>query len=157
MGQHYIKHLIECKCIIKIFEDKVPPVFHKFIVFSEFEDETGDMIPSFAQCNNCGVIHKVTEVSTSSILRKEEMKTIPSIEEIELELPAKVVSLLKSNDCDLHVWQEAKHILNHQLWGKFVVLSKEKEELVVRGKALAILGEGLFKIETFELTDETHL
>lgn len=157
MNKPYIKHLVECKCILKIFEGKTPPVFHKFVVFSEFYDNSGDMIPSFAQCNNCGVIHNVTEVSTSSILRKEEMRTIISTEELEMELPQKVVSLLKSNDCDLHVWQEAKHILQHQLWGKFIVLSREKEGTVVHGKALVILGEGLFKIESFEQPEEYEL
>lgn len=157
MNKPYIKHLVECKCILKIYEGSNPPVFHKFVVFSEFEDETGDMIPSFAQCNNCGVIHKVTEVSTSSILRKEEMRTIASIEELEMELPQKLVSLLKSNDCDLHVWQEAKHILTHKLWGKFVVLSREKENLTIYGKALVILGEGLFKVESFEQPEEYEL
>lgn len=157
MGQHYIKHLVECKCILKIFEDKIPPVFHKFVVFSEFYDNSGDMIPSFAQCNNCGVIHNVTEVSTSSILRKEEMRTIVSTEELEMELPQKVVTLLKSNDCDLHVWQEAKHILQHQLWGKYIILSREKEGSTTHGKALVILGDALFKIESFEQPDEYQI
>lgn len=160
MSQHYAKHLIECKCILKIFEDVSPMVFHKFVVFSEFDND-GNLIPSYTQCNNCGVIHKVTEVATSILLGKEDMKSLQTIEDIELELPPQVVRQLKTNDCDLHVWQEARHILNHKLWGKFVVLSRERQEKTlpgepekVVGKALVILGDSLFKVETFEQTDE---
>lgn len=149
----YIKHLIECKCILKIFEGRNPPIFHKFVVFSELRENSGDVVPSYAMCNNCGVVHYVTEVGTSTVLAKEEMRTLPSIEEIELELPVKVTTLLKKNDCDLHVWQEAKHILERKLWGKFILLSKEKspeDPNLFLGKALVIHGQELFKIETFE-------
>lgn len=150
---NYLKHLIECKCILKIFEGHSPSVYHKFIVFSELEDNTGEIIDSYAQCNNCGVIHLVTEVGTSTILPKEELRTLPSIDEIELELPDKITNLLKKNECELHVWQEAKHILEYKLWGKFIVLSKEKSPSnpnLLIGKALVIHGENLFKIESFE-------
>lgn len=168
----YMKHLVECKCILKLFEGVTPPKYHKFVVFSEVEDPivsstnieilrdlleatVGKVIPSYAQCNNCGVIHHVTEANTSTILPKEEMRSMPTIDEIEMELPPKVASVLRSNECELHVWQEARHILTNQLWNSFVILAKEKAPNgVVTGKALLILGESLFKIETFELSDE---
>lgn len=149
--------MIQCKCILKIFEGRNPTVFHKFIVFTELDDATGDVIPSFAQCNNCGVIHKVIEIGQTVVVPKEDMRSLPTIEEIELDLPAKVSSLLKNNDCDLHVWQEARHIINNKMWGKFVVISKEKsptDKSLTLGKALVIHGESLFKIESFEQTDE---
>jgi len=156
----YIKHLIQCKCILKLYEDRFPPVFHKFIVFTELDKTTGDVIPSFAHCNNCGVIHKVIEIGQSVVVPKEDMRSLPTIEEIEFELPPKVSSLLKNNDCDLHVWQEAKYILENKLWGKFVVISKEvspTDKSLTLGKALVIHGESLFKIESFEQTDEVVL
>lgn len=150
----YIKHLIECKCILRIYEHVDPPVFHKFVVFSTIEEPSGNIIPSYAQCNNCGSVHKVTEVGKSVMLPKEEMRSLESIEEIELELPDKVVAILKKNECDLHVWQEARHILNHELWGRFVILAKEKEDSTILGKALVIHGHSLFKIESFEQEEE---
>ena len=144
----YIKHLVECKCILKIFEHIEPPVFHKFVVFSVMEEPSADVIPSFVQCNNCGSIHKVTEVGQSAMLPKEEMRTLESKEDLELELPDKVIAVLKKNDCDLHVWQEAKHILEHEMWGRFVVVSKEKEGSTTLGKALVFHGKSLFKMES---------
>jgi hypothetical protein len=150
---HYIKHLVECNCILKIFEDVRPVVFHKFVVFSTIQDVTGDIIPSYAQCNNCLAIHKVVEVGQSQTIKKEELRSLPSIEEIELEIPEKVSAILQKNECELHVWQEARHILEYKLWGKFIVLSKEKEGSTTLGKALVIHGENMFKIETFEQED----
>lgn len=162
-SNQYVKHLCECKCIHRLFENASPPKYHKFIVFSEirFKDETdvvGYVVPTYAQCNNCGVIHHVTEVGFSTFLPKEEMRSMPTIDEIEMELPTKVASVLRSNECELHVWQEARHILSNQLWNSFVILAKEKAPNgVVTGKALLILGESLFKIETFESSDEAEL
>lgn len=145
----YVKHLVECRCILPQFKNMEDPPYHKFIVFSEL-DEKAQVKPSFAQCNNCGIIHKVTEVSVSVTLKKEELRSLETIDDIELQIPEKIANLLRKHECELHVWQEAKFILDHGLWGRFIVLSKEREGEMIIGKICQILGNNLVKIENFE-------
>jgi hypothetical protein len=149
----YIKHLIECRCHLPQFENMNPIPNHKFIVFSELDDN--DMFkPSYAQCNNCGIIHRVTEFQTSYTIKKEVMMSLPTIEDLKTTTPEWLSGILQQYQCDLHVWQEAKFILDNELWGRFVVLSKELDNTIVHGKVLHIIGTKLYKIENFERNDE---
>jgi hypothetical protein len=145
----YIKHLIECKCILPQFKNRKPPVFHSFVVFSVIEDN-GDVRLSFAQCPNCGVIHKVTEVGVSAILRKEEMSSLMTVDEIKSSLPENLLKILSTYELPLPTWQEISFIFDNELWGKSpVILSKEEVEGITTGKYLAILGKELFQIKSF--------
>ena len=155
----YCKHMIECKCIHPIFKDVEPTVFHKFIVFSVMDQETCDIKSSYAQCNNCGVIHKIIGIGQSTILKKEESNSIESIDEIKFSLPNHLRVVLEKYDCDLHVWQEVKFIYENELFGRYVILSKEKDgdnSSVFSGKYMIIISSSLFKIETFE-QDEGYI
>jgi hypothetical protein len=132
------------------FKDLPDPISHKFVVFSEL-DETGAVKSSYSQCNNCGVIHKVTEVGQSEILKKEESKSLLTTkDEIATSLPDWLKSTLEKYECDLHIWQEAQFIHLHKLWGRGIILSKEKEGEQIHGKICQILGESIHKIESFE-------
>ncbi len=148
MNREGIKHLLECKCILPQFKNVSPIVFHKFVVFSII-DEDGSIIPSYAQCNNCGVIHKILEVGQSEILKKEASAAIQTADDIKLSLPEKLIGVLEASDCDLSIYQEVQFILENKKWGRGVVLSREKNGDNVEGKFLLILGESLFKIESF--------
>lgn len=154
----YLTHLVECKCILKLFENVEPPVYHKFVVFSTFEEQTGNLITSYARCNNCNAIHKVTEVGTSEVLGESTMSSqLDSIEEIEFEIPDKLANLLKKYECELYVWQSVRHILNHSiLWGTpsayvNIVLEKDPNTfLTLAGKSLFIKGKDSFVVESFD-------
>ena len=149
----YIKHLIECRCFLPQFSDMAQPPNHKFIVFSAL-DENGGVKQSYSQCNNCGVIHRVIEVGTSVTLKKESMMTLPTIDDIKTGLPDWLVGILEKNQCDeLHTWQEAKFIIENELWGRFVVLAKERDGDMTNGKILQLLGNKLYKVEIFERDD----
>jgi len=130
----------------------VPP-FHKFVVFSELEEETALVKDSFAQCPNCDAIHRVTEVGLSEISNKDTLMSLPTIEDIKLELPDKMVGLLERHDCDLPTWQEVKYILDNSMWGRTVVLAKEHEGHTVIGKFVIILAREVYKVEMFERDD----
>lgn len=149
----YIKHLVSCRCVLAQFESMKHPPDHKFVVFSEL-DEDGMIIPSHAQCNNCGIIHRVTEVETSYTLKRETLMSLQNIDDIKTSSPDWLIGILEQYQCELHVWQEAKFILDNNLWGRFIVLSKEKEQTLVFGKLLQILGKNLYKINNFERDDE---
>lgn len=148
-AKEYIKHLIECKCILPQFKQANSPIWHHFIAFSEI-DETGSVIPSFVQCNNCGSVHRVTEVGISTILGRDDMPSLPNLDEIKSGLPEKLVAILEKSDAQLPTYQETSFILEHKMWGRIVILNKETIDGLVVGKYLTIIGETLWKVNSFE-------
>jgi len=159
LSAEYTKHMIECRCIHPLLKEIEPTIFHKFVVFSEMDPKTYDVKPSYCQCNNCGMIHKIVSIGKSEILKKEETSLLESIDEIKFGVPNHLRTILEKYNSELHVWQEAKFIYDNKLYGKHVILSKEKdspEAAVFRGKYMIILGEVLVKIETFE-QDEGYI
>lgn len=147
----YVKHLIECKCIHPRFQSLDEVVPHRFVVFSELNENTGAFIEHYAQCDNCGLIHRVNEVGKSTPMMKDSLSNIIDTDEIALELPDKIVDLLKKYNCPTHVWQETKFIFEKKLWGSFIVLTREDTGYGGKvGKILHINGESSYKIESFE-------
>jgi len=146
------KHIISCKCFLPQFKDLPSPPEHRFVVFSEF-DEYQTVKASYAQCNNCGIIHKVIEIGKSIFIKKEDSTALESIDDITDQLPDWLKGLLQKYDCDLPTWQEARFIYHNQLWGRYVILVKEHMDDNIIGKALIILGERLHKVEAFERED----
>ena len=71
------KHLIECHCILPQYKKAPKPVFHKFIVFSEIDNDVVE--PTYVQCNNCGAVHKIYDFCKSEIIvGRDELRTILS-------------------------------------------------------------------------------
>lgn len=148
----YIKHLIECNCILKQYEEYNPPIYHKFIVFSVINDD-GSIKPSLVQCNNCGGIHRVTEVNKSEKLKRESSPSIPTIEEIQTCLPEKLVQILAKYNLDLPTWQEIKFIFENEKWDRPVILQKEEEKGERFGKYLLLASKNLWSINSFSTED----
>lgn len=155
MNMDYVKHLIQCKCILMHFRQLAHPPFHKFIVLSEIGQD-GNVLPSFAQCPNCGVVHKVTEVGVSTILRKEDLPSVLTIDEIKGNLPEKLVALLEPYSLELHQWQEVKWILDNEAWGRSVIIVKEKTDGLITGKMVQIIGTALWRVSPFSVEDVTE-
>ena len=147
-----IKHLVECKCILKQFELIDPPLFHKFVVFSIINDD-GSIKPHFAKCNNCGAVHRVTEVGTSQTLKRETAPNLPTIDEIKTQLPEKLVQLLSAYTLDFSVWQEIKFVYDNEKWDKPIILTKEEEGGEKYGKYLLIAGKTLWSVNAFSTED----
>lgn len=145
----YVKHLVECKCVLPQFKNINPPRWHQFVVFSTI-NEHGDINPSFTQCNNCGTIHKVTEVGTSTILNKDDLPSLPTKEELKETLPEKIAEMLEKYNCELPTYQEVAFIFENHLWGRSVILTKDVVDNIKMGKYLTIFGETLWKINNFQ-------
>ena len=64
-----LKHLIECHCSLIIYKKRKDTVYHKFPVYSKL-DKDNNIIEKIVQCNNCGVVHKITDLCKSEILNK---------------------------------------------------------------------------------------
>lgn len=148
-----IKHQVECNCILPQFIMRQPPIFHKFNVFSIIE-ETGNIRPSHAQCNNCDAIHKIMEVNKSRQLSKEESKLLPNLDEVKLSIPEAIRKIIESYKVDMATWQEAEFIFENEKWGRSIILFKEEDDGKTIGKYVVILGKSLFKIEKFVLDEE---
>lgn len=150
--REYVKHLVQCKCILQQFKRMPSPPFHKFIVFSEIE-ESGKIVPSMAQCPNCGVVHKVEEVGVSTVLKKEDLSSVLKPEEIRDSLPEKVKNAISGYDLELHQLQEINFILENKAWGKSVILTKETGGNLVSGKYIQFLSDNIHRFGNFSRED----
>lgn len=146
------KHLIQCRCILPQFQKLKNPPLHKFIVFSELSDD--GVITKLAQCNNCGVIHRVVDVCKSDIVvGKEHASSILSIDDIRTNIPETLQTILDAHDADLATWEATKFIIDAERWGDFVVLTSDNVENMRQGKYIRILGKTLFKVDSFSTDD----
>lgn len=144
-----LKHLITCRCVLPQFKRMQDPPLHQFTVFSVINDD-GLVEPKFAQCNNCGIVHKVIDICRSEVVSgREAMESIVKIDDIKLSLPPKLVMVLEANDVDLPGWEAAQFALENKQWGSFVVLRTDEESGVRAGKYVRILSESMFKVESF--------
>ena len=124
-------------------------LYHKFIVFSIIDD-SNTVIPKYAQCNNCGVIHKVFDMCKSEILAgKDETAAIITKEDARSSLPDQLIEVLDSYAVDVPFYEEAMFILENKKWGSTMILTKEMIEDELVGKRLMFTSPNKYKIENF--------
>ena len=126
------------------------PVFHKFVVFSVVNDKD-EVTPKIVECNNCGAVHKVTELSKSEIVvGKDSVRSSVTVEDIKLSIPENIAGVLKSYNVDLPTWEEVQFSVENGDWGKEFILTKEEVEGVTQGKILRLVSPpSNIKIESF--------
>ena len=103
------KHLIRCRCTLPQFKNMASPPQHMFVVFSVINDDDS-VEPKFAQCNNCGIVHKVIDICKSEFTSKETMTSLMSIDDVKVGLNPKLVSVLERYDVDLPTWEAVKSV-----------------------------------------------
>jgi hypothetical protein len=147
----FTKHLIQCKCISPIFQNKSNPVFHSFVVFSVFVDSNEDsIIEKFVQCNNCGIVHRVFNICESDIIsEKESSSSIIDIEDIKLSLNSKLIEILERHESDLPTWEETKHKFENKIYDSPIILTRERSSDFILGKLLILKENELYKIESY--------
>ena len=144
------KHLIKCRCVLPQYKGIVDPPVHRFIVFSVIKQDSVGVVHKYAQCNNCGVIHKIIDICKSEIIQnKEGFSSIITIEDIKPSIPPSLANILEAASSDLSTWELAQFILENKKWGEIVILTSETEGDQVFGKYVRILSETFFKVETF--------
>lgn len=133
------KHLIECHCFLKIFNQKEKQINHKFPVYSKF-DENDNVIPKFVKCNNCESLHYVYDICKSELKPgKENIGTTLEKEDYIMMLPDKVSNVLIKNECDISDFEQALDIIEEKAWGSYIVI---KRDIVGEEQQLKVL---LFK------------
>lgn len=152
------KHFISCRCILNQHMKYASPPQFNFVVFSKF-DESGNVIPKFVQCPNCGIVHKVIDICSSTIIQgKEASNSIRTIDDIRSMIPEKLQGLLDSSGCDISVWEAIECIIENSLWGESVVISVEKIDGLKTVKSVKVIGSTLYKVESNVINDViTHL
>tara|TARA_B100001989_G_C24525695_1_gene458525 strand:- start:1259 stop:1741 length:483 start_codon:yes stop_codon:yes gene_type:complete len=147
---NFTRHLIECHCILKIFQNNTKPVYHKFPVFSVFENEK-NIEKKFVSCNNCGAIHEITDLCKSEIKWGSDMFTglVVTKEDVKFNLKnsgyENIIQVLETNECDISIWELALHCLENNI-EQTIVLSKKEIQNNVIYNCLNIK-EGSFKIK----------
>lgn len=147
------RHVVECTCILPQFANKQNPPFHKFIVFS-IEDDQGNIVQKHVQCDNCGIVHRVTELGKSTILKgKEELKTMLTLNDIKSSLPEKLVSMLSLYELGQSTWEQAKFVLENEKWGTTILLSSDVVDGRRSSKFMRMLGRDMYAIDSFEAAE----
>ena len=66
----YLKHLIECQCILPQYKKQDKVLFHKFPVFTLFKENVNQdfsqPIEKYVKCNNCDAVHRVYDIDRKS-------------------------------------------------------------------------------------------
>lgn len=143
-----MKHMVRCRCVMPQFKRLPEPPVHQFVVFSIVEDDK--VLPKFVQCNNCGIIHKIVDMCKSEIIKtRESMGSLMTLEDVQAGMHKDLSTILQSNGADLPSWEAARFIYDNKRWGEIVVLNTDAEEGTRQGKYLQIIGENLFKVNSF--------
>ena len=130
------------------------PVFHKFVVFSKF-DEDDEIVPKLAECNNCGAVHNIIDLCKSEIVHNvEDVRSIVKIDDIIPTIPPDTVSILSTHNCDISIWENVKFIYDNDLWGESVVIAKDTVNDSSQFKILTIKSENRVMIDSHIRKDE---
>jgi hypothetical protein len=106
--------------------------------------------PKYVQCNNCGAVHKVYDLCKSEIIPgKDDLRSVTTIKEIGLFIPADLRQLLETYDCEISIWERIKFILDEQRWGEKVVVTRETVKDETTGKLLTIAARDRFTVENY--------
>lgn len=112
-------------------------------------DNSDTVMPKNAQCNNCGVIHKIVDLCRSEIVTGREDCSLIIKEDIAFMLPGQVKEVLENYGCDLPTWEHALFLFQQQQWGNFVVLERKENDTGSEGKLLKFHSYERFTIEPF--------
>ena len=144
--------MIKCRCILPTLKNRPNPPLHQFIVFSIVEKDA--VLEKIANCNNCGIVHRVTDICQSTIMENvESSKSVMTTEDMAVMLPESVSTILQTYEKDLPDYEHVHFMLQHEKRGDFIVLSSEIAEEKKLGKVLTYQGEGKFKIEPYSIDE----
>ena len=116
-------------------KSKKDPPLHSFIAFS-VENDDGTLNEKYVNCNNCGILHKVTGICKSEIMHNfEGTSSSITLEDIKLTIPEGIGRLLESYNCELPDFEFIKFMLDNSK-KDFIVLSHEFNDGRKTGKIL---------------------
>ena len=148
-----VKQLIQCHCMLPQFRHMKNPVFHKFTVFSVIDD-SDTVVEKFSICNNCAALHSVVGICKSEIVVGADDRNITrTIEDVRLGISENLSSVLETYNCDISTWENVEFIIDNELWGEDVVISRESIDDITHVKILNILSETRLKVNSHIIKD----
>ncbi len=142
------RHLIECHCVLPIYKNVKPAVYHKFPVYSNF-DKNEKVIPKYVNCNNCGITHFVYELCKSEIkVGKEDIGSVRSINDISINFSERLKNILKEYECQVDVYEELEDIFENNSFPNNIILKREIVEENYHLKILNVQSSDKFKIQS---------
>lgn len=151
-NKNYIRHLVECQCILPIFKKNTKTIYHKFPVFSLIDEEKNTIKQKYVACNNCDIIHKVNDVNKSSIMwGKEGYKTYVTTKDdirisLEQEGLTEIVNLLYTADADISIWEFVNYVFENNIEQEKIIIERQEIEDSISIKYIE-LKEKKFKIK----------
>lgn len=112
----HICHVLECQCILPIYSKVEKPVFHQFIVFSKYNNNS--LEEKYVECNNCGVIHQVTNCNKSNILSDTTnyKSLVVNKEDLSYSLPSKYLDFLTKKEVEeIYIWEKINFLLENNI------------------------------------------
>ncbi len=146
---NYVKHLVECQCTLPLFKNKTRPVYHKIPVFSKINNDCVE--EKYIICENCNIIHKITEVCKSEIKWGNESLNalVNTKDDIKFNLIANnyknLVEILEKNQCHVSDWEMAEYFLENKQSGILILNKNEIDNNIVI--SLIEFNNGNFKIK----------
>lgn len=151
-----VKHLIECHCVLPQYRKMENPIFHKFVVFSVIDDDVVE--PKFVQCNNCSIVHKITDICKSEIVAGLEFSNaVTRIDEVRESLPDQIASFLEKANADMATWENVAFLLENSLGGFEAPIAKEIVGGMTQVKMLSVDEKGKVKIKTVTRNDDLEI
>ena len=143
-----VTHTIECHCVLPLYKNKSPPVYHKFVVYNKV-DENGSVLPKYVNCNNCGITHFVYEICKSEIkVGKEDLPTVRRIDEVKLSLPEKLVKFLESYEVQTFVYEKIEDAISKEIFPTEIILKREIIDESHHVKIINVTSENTFTVKT---------
>lgn len=142
------KHLIECHCYLKIFDNNERKINHKFSAYSKF-DEQGKVVPKLQKCNNCDTLHYINDICKSELRAgKDETSVTVDPEELSLMLPERLANIFIKNNCGVADIEHAINIIEEERWGEHVVIRRDVINEEEQIKIVKIIDNNRFHVET---------
>ena len=142
------KHLIECHCVLPLYKNRDPIIYHKFPVYSRV-DESGKIISKYVNCNNCGATHHVYEICKSDIkVGSEDAVSVRNINDVKISLPEKINEILSENNREVSDYEMVEDVFENEIFPTELIISRNIIDENHHIKVLKILDKDRFKIES---------
>ncbi|MAG26179.1 hypothetical protein CMI47_11510 [Candidatus Pacearchaeota archaeon] len=136
------------------FKGKKDPVFHKFVVFSQFNDNS-EIIPKIAACNNCGVIHNIIDFCRSELYYgTDDTASIITKDDLKHNIPDDITKLLIDHNCDLATWEHVCFIYENNKYDEQIIIAKNRIMGSTQIKIVTINSDGKLIIKSILRKDD---
>lgn len=152
----YLKHLIECQCILPQYKKQDKVLFHKFPVFSLFKENVNQdfsqPIEKYVKCNNCDAVHRVYDICKSELLKNSDnyVDLVTNLEDLKYSIPVELIEILSKNQMDIADYEMCSHLIEEKGSDKIILSKKVVGNNIVCKFLIFTDGKFSVKQQTFQ-------